>query len=292
MRLPKVSIVGDLMVDVDNIVSRQSEREGRPTLHVAKTVQRLGAAGAVARMVAALGFEAALFGAANMRQVSTVRRMAPGFCHILGHDHQTIVRERFCLEDLTPIGPRIDRGAKVALSIEDQRLLASQAISGASAVIVCDHACGVVGSELMKYLRGSGIPVFVDPHPESNYSDFGGVECVCANRNEAVGIADVTPDPAWVIQKLDSEGLWAYRKGWREAADGDESFRKYYEPTCPNAVDPLGAGDQFIAALTCARLRGDAWEAAIQVANVAAGLQCERRGIVPVTWEEITREKK
>lgn len=287
MRVPRVSIVGDLMVDVDNFVSGTSEREGRPTFQVSRTVQRLGAAGAVANMVAALGFDAALYASANVRQVPTIKRLAPGFCHILGHDRQTVIRERFQAAEGVPVGPRIDRGGRVALSVEDQRQLASQAISGASAVIICDHAQGVVGSELMKFIKGAGIPVFVDPHPESNFADFGGVECVCANRNEAVGMADVNPDPLYTVQKLDSEGLWVYKRGWREAAAGDESFRQYFEPTCPVALDPLGAGDQFIAALVVARLRGEAWEVAIQTANVAAGLQCERRGIVPVTWEQI-----
>jgi bifunctional ADP-heptose synthase (sugar kinase/adenylyltransferase) len=280
------------MVDVDNFVESMEEREGRDCLKIVKTTRRLGAAGNVASMVAALGgFDAPLYGSASTRQIVDIKRIAPGFCHVLGHEGQTTVRERFQTLDGKSIGPRLDRGSRLNLGVEDQHRLAVQAASGASAVIVCDHHHGVVGPELMKTLKEIGVPVFVDPHPESDFRIFGGVECLCANRNEALGVADVDPDPANLCQKMDKDGVWWYRKGWREAPippkDFFDPYRLHFPTICLEPVDTLGAGDQFIATLTVWRLEEQSWESSIMAANIAAGIQCERRGIVPVTREDI-----
>jgi sugar/nucleoside kinase (ribokinase family) len=61
----------------------------------------------------------------------------------------------------------------------------------------------------------------------------------------------------------------------------------HLDSQCQNLVDPLGAGDQFIAALAYQRCLGNPWVKAIEWANVAAGLQCEHRGCKPLTVDEI-----
>jgi bifunctional ADP-heptose synthase (sugar kinase/adenylyltransferase) len=52
-------------------------------------------------------------------------------------------------------------------------------------------------------------------------------------------------------------------------------------------VDVTGAGDQFLATLACQKGTGIGMKRAAWLANLAAGMQCERMGIVPVTAEEL-----
>lgn len=54
--------------------------------------------------------------------------------------------------------------------------------------------------------------------------------------------------------------------------------------------DVTGAGDNFLAVLGCARGLGVSWPVAAELANVAAGLQVERHGCVPVTLAELQTE--
>jgi 2-dehydro-3-deoxygluconokinase len=80
-----------------------------------------------------------------------------------------------------------------------------------------------------------------------------------------------------VITKRGADGLH-----WREGEREGTLFS-----TCRNLVDPLGAGDQFIAGLTYQRCLGRDWPQAIGWANTAAGLQCEHAGCQPVSVAEV-----
>ena len=91
--LKKIAVVGDVMVDVDNYVYSQGEREGRPCLRVNRTFRRLGAAGAVANMIADLGgIDVALYGSAARRNVIDLKRLGPANFVLLGHEKQTTIR--------------------------------------------------------------------------------------------------------------------------------------------------------------------------------------------------------
>ena len=291
----RVAVIGDLMFDVDHEVSYVSEAEGRPKLNVIETVRRIGAAGAVANMVAALGVDVSLYGACHFDDADWVRKWAPGYCFILSSDKQSTTRERFWL-DGKAVGPRVDRGLGDTILPTDQRALGSKlAALHPDAIIVCDHAKGVVGSALMDSLRRTGIPIFADGHVRSDWTNFSGIECLCMNRDEALAAVDaqVPVEPKETIQHCDQDGLWWYRAGWwlaKSAPEGEsDSHRLWFPSMAGTVVDTLGAGDQFIATLAVWRAKGESWEESILAANRAAGLQCGRRGIVPVSFRDLQR---
>lgn len=295
----RIAVVGDLMIDIDSIVSRATDREARQCLEVGETRRRLGTAGAVGTMVSTLGIDVTLIAAANVDDIQTIRRMFPGFCHLLGHQQPTTTRERFYREDWTVAGPRVDRNSRAVITAADQEQFAGRIIASAcDAVIVCDHGQGVVGARLMELLAPAGIPVFADPYRTSDFAIFSGVECLALNRDEEEILAgtDAEPVPKNIIQKYDEDGLWWYRDGWLfapKAGPGQfDPYRLYFPSMAREIVDTIGAGDQFIAALAAARVLGDNWETAIMKANAAAGIQCERPGIRPVTWSDIGERLK
>lgn len=143
------------------------------------------------------------------------------------------------------------------------------------AVIVADHGKGAVSREVMLMLGGLGVPVFLDPvkstpNPAGKYPT-----AIIGHEHEM---------PCWnwarcgcVITKRGPEGL-----NW-----SDGTYCQTLPSACRTLVDPLGAGDQFIAALAYQRARGAEWAGAIRWANIAAGMQCERAGCVPVTAKEV-----
>lgn len=287
----RITVIGDLMIDIDHIVSDRDQREGRERLVVSETRQRLGAAGAVAAMVSKLGIDVMLVSSANVNDVAWIRRDSPGFSFIIGQQEPTTRRERFHTADWQIAGPRVDINGNAKLSEADQKTLAGKALGSApDAIIVCDHGRGVVGAELMRLLRSSGTPVYVDPHSTSDFANFSGVECLSMNREESLAATAAEPAPKHVIIKMDADGLFWYRDGWLMAEEkpGEfESHRLYFPSMAGEIVDTLGAGDSFIATLAVGRLIGHEWEKAILFASAAAGLQCGRRGIQPIIWKEI-----
>ena len=55
----------------------------------------------------------------------------------------------------------------------------------------------------------------------------------------------------------------------------------------PILVDPVGAGDAFLAAMGHAIAEGQSWKAAASFGNAAAAVCCGKAGAVPVTLDEI-----
>jgi bifunctional ADP-heptose synthase (sugar kinase/adenylyltransferase) len=243
-------------------------------------------------MCAALGVDVSLITVAAFEDLAWIKRELRGFCRMACHDGITTRRERFYHADGSIAGPRLDFNSDAAeISDLDQMTLASFALATApNAVIVCDHARGAVGPALMERLKASGIPVFVDPHPSSDFKSFAGVECLAMNREEAFAATDAEPEPKNLITKFDADGLCWFREGWlfaQKQANDFDSHRLHFPSMAREVVDPIGAGDQFIAALATSRVLGMEWETSIMRANAAAGLQCGQRGMRPVSAAEI-----
>lgn len=291
MMRKRITVVGDLMIDVDHIVKEIDEREDRPRIIVQETRKRLGTAGAVAQMVAALGCDVTLIAVANEADLIAIKRKIQGIAFVVASPGITSRRERFYYPNWKVAGPRIDFDSAAEISGQDRRRMAGKILATvADAIIVCDHSQGVVGPELMDTIKTKGVPIFVDPHRRSDFGIFAGVEAVVMNRDEAERAGDMDPHPKNIVEKLDADGLFWYAEGWQmePVGRGEVPGRRQYLPSfARNVVDTLGAGDQFIATLTAARVQGDDMARAIVRATAAAGIQCERRGVVPVTWGEI-----
>ena len=65
----------------------------------------------------------------------------------------------------------------------------------------------------------------------------------------------------------------------------------HYFSTRPRSIcDVTGAGDMVLAMVGFCRAVGVPWEETIDLTNVAAGLEVERLGVVPISWAEIRAE--
>lgn len=253
MRMPKIAIVGDAMTDIDIQMELVKTMDGMPVYREVEAVVREGGAANVRDMCAELGAEASL---TNLGKSIKRRLYLDG--------------KLLCRVD-ADVGRSPDTQA-----INWWREFLSR--TSPDIILVCDHAKGVVTGEVMRVLKSLGKPIYVDPCVKSDWSLFDGVECISANREEWHGHA-ITSRIA--IQRRDKEGVkWI----------NEELESRHLDSTCKNVVDTVGAGDQFIAMLAVMRARGNSWEESIEWANIAAGVQCERQGIVPVTFEDMTCE--
>jgi rfaE bifunctional protein kinase chain/domain len=296
----RILVVGDIMLDVYRVAmaTRISPEAPVPVLLNSQTERRLGGAGAVAAMCAALGAQTDVLGVIGADQ--------PGerVCEILADlgvtcrvvvdpSRPTTVKERICgvasgrhrqqlvrmdTESTSPLDT--DLSARLAGTISDAALSVAFDV-----IIIADYAKGVCTDRIVQACRDTGIPVFVDPPQGVDWPKYYGVECVVPNREEAVGksardLCRQLQSQAAVV-KLDHDGCELACRRWR-----GETF-----PARTRAVhDVTGAGDQFMATLACARAVGLDWPIATELANAAAGLQVERHGCVPVRLHEIAQE--
>lgn len=274
----RIAVVGDIMIDVDLhcVCTRLSQDGPWPVMKIERTERRLGGAGNVARMVSALGASTLLVGLVGRDDVTDVLATEiENRVHVV--DRLTTTKTRLWVNgDL--IGPRIDQDLLVTLADNDADAFVRALIDfDPQAIVVADHGKGVVTTALMDRLGELGVPVYVDPLkrtpiPFAPAAVAGGAHelGVDAHRAECV------------IEKRGPLGLvWkcATRQGQLDSM-------------CRKVVDPLGAGDQFITALAYQRVLGLDWDEAIEWANLAAGLQCERAGCLPLTVDEIEASRE
>ena len=149
------------------------------------------------------------------------------------------------------------------------------------------------------------MPVFVDPAKLTDYSRYRGCTTITPNRTEAehaTGLATHhadNPDECAahnaelartlagtlgceaVVLTLDRHGALLLERGAEPRAIPTRARQVY---------DVTGAGDVFLAGLAAARANGLSWADSVQLANVAAGLEVEQFGAVPIPIERVHQQ--
>lgn len=314
-RRPRILVAGDVMLDryLWGDVDRVSPEAPIPIVRVGREEHRLGGAGSVAAMLAALEAEVslcavvgddlegrairALLRAQKIDGAGLVR--APGRAttlkqRLLGRTHGRHPQQmvRVDREDTRPIDAA---SANRLLEYVWDRL------EQLDLILLSDYgkgACaGAFVPQLVAIAQSARVPVIADPARSADFHRYAGCECITPNRLEAglaAGMRIATPD----------DGLEAARKllrfGAKSAAvtldrdgiawaDGPRAGRHF--PARQRQVhDITGAGDMVMAALGYAIASGADWPTAIQLANLAGGLEVERLGVAPLTRAELLAE--
>lgn len=184
------------------------------------------------------------------------------------------------------------------------RLLSALESALPSIDVVCieDYAKGVCDEAMCRAVidmaRRACKPVFVDPASLDSYAKYRGAAAATPNRTEAERAAGLTTDdgasPAHnadlareIMRQMDAEAvvLTLDRHGALLLERGGEPTAL---PTVARDVyDVTGAGDVFLAGLAAGRANGLSWEDAVRLANLAAGLEVEVFGVVPIPIERV-----
>jgi rfaE bifunctional protein kinase chain/domain len=303
----RILVIGDIMLDIYRVgeATRISPEAPVPILLNPTTEYRLGGAGAVAAMCAALGADVHLVGLLGEDRHGQIVRTLVGparvqLSSVIVTGRPTTTKERICGvasgRHRQQLG-RIDYESTAPLDGEVERELrrwTQDAIrANPEIILISDYGKGVCTDRVIADLRESIHKAIVDPQKAFVFeprksSQYIGASCVVPNRSESGGLSarqlrrHLATDAA--IVKLDQDGctLATYdvvNQAWREASIPSQARSVH---------DVTGAGDQFLATLGCARAAGADWHTAATLANTAAGLQVERHGCVPVTMDELT----
>jgi D-beta-D-heptose 7-phosphate kinase/D-beta-D-heptose 1-phosphate adenosyltransferase len=284
-----------------------------PVLRVGRTEDRLGGAGSVVALLSALDVDVALAGVTgDDTEGRSIRRLLDDLNVatdriLIDADRSTTVKERL-LGRTQSRHPqqmiRIDREDTCSISDElTDRLLAAirPRLDSVDAVLISDYDKGVCSGRLVKKLVGmlnsSGIPVVADPARGVDYGRYTGCTCITPNRSEAslaLGCPITSVEDGLkaarallelgirsVVVTLDRDGIaWADRQGRGQV----------FPIKARQVYDITGAGDAVLGALGFGLAAGVDWPAAIELANLAGGLEVQRLGVAPLSRRELLDE--
>jgi len=309
---PTILVVGDVMLDryLWGEIDRISPEAPIPVFKVGEQEHRLGGAGSVSAMLAALDCQVALASVAGEDPDGRVIGQLLGEIAVdtsallVAPNRVSTLKER--LFGRTGSGPpqqviRVDREQNEPIGIKlAEHLLAAidRQLDGADLVLISDYNKGVCAGDFIPRVVGSAqqrhLPVVADPVRDADYRRYSGCTCITPNRLEAsaaLGMKIATPQDGLEAARrllefgvesamvtLDRDGIaWADRRG---------NARLF--PTSPRQVyDITGAGDMVLSAIGYAMASGVAWHQIAELANIAGGLEVERLGVAPVTRREL-----
>jgi len=312
---PKVLVVGDFMLDVYvyGDALRISPEAPVPVLKVAKTEYRCGGAGSVAGNLAAMGATAYCLGVIGDDQNSQVLRdrLTQAGVDIKGlfeaENRPTVSKQR-----LIGLAQHLHRQQLIRIDEESveplgnklsERILQTYEQKLAQVDIVClqDHDKGLLAAPLCRRMielaTQAGKKVLVDPSSTNDYLKYRGATLITPNRKEssaAVGFDVVDEETAAraaddllarlelqaVVLTLDRQG--AYLR--------TQEHSKMVPTRARSVYDVTGAGDMVLATLAASLATGCDYETAVQLSNIAGGIEVEKFGAATVTVEEIADE--
>lgn len=312
----RIALIGDLMLDryVYGNVERLSPDAPVPVFHHQREDARLGGAGCVAADLATLGAEVRIVSMLGEDETARQIRTLLGDCRVdTGCVIDTPGRPSTCKVRLVGLAQHRHAQQMIRMDYEDSTPIDSgtadrvmkrleEALEGAQALCVEDYNKGLlpenVCRRVIELARARGVPVFVDPYALNDYSKYAGATALTPNRIEAeYATGLVCNDEAQyraaaedLLRQLGLEAavLTLDKSGaYLATRDGERRWLKTRER---KVYDVSGAGDMLLATLAIARCAQASWPEAVALANVAAGLEVERFGSVPVTRDEIVQE--
>jgi D-beta-D-heptose 7-phosphate kinase/D-beta-D-heptose 1-phosphate adenosyltransferase len=307
---PRVVVVGDLMLDryLTGTVERISPEAPVQVLRVDRDESRLGGAGSVAHDLAVLGARAALVGVLGPDAAGeSFRRMAAEArveLHAVEEEGRpTTVKTRHLARRHAMTQQMLRVDAETTVWVDpgvERRLVAAldAALASADALLVSDYAKGCLTPGVLLHAlawgKRTGKPVVVDPKGE-DFAKYLGATGITPNRAEAgaaTGLRVRTVEDAIAAAERLVERLELRFALVTLDRDGmvlkDAGAEPRHVPTAPREVgDVTGAGDMVLAVLGLVLAAGGTAAEGATLANVAAGIEVERVGVVPLRRDEI-----
>ncbi len=312
----RVVLVGDFMLDryIFGSTSRVSPEAPIPVLRYQREEYRLGGAGFVMAALGALGAQVKVIGVCGDDAAGMELRTRLGAAGadvtglIAASDRPTVAKTRLLgsSEDRSPqqmLRLDVEQTQPIGGSIADQLIAhVEAALEDANLLCLEDYDKGVlppaVCARLIELARQRNIPVFVDPARLSDYSKYTGATVLKLNRPETervtgISLKEPANYPAATSKllselKLDAAVITLNEKGAFLALRCGETNLLTSRPR--QVADATGAGDTVLAMLCMACAAGATWEEAVALGNVAAGLEVERLGCVPISPAEIIHD--
>ena len=304
-RKARILVVGDVMLDRYwfGEVSRISPEAPVPVVKIGRTEERPGGAANVARNIASLGAQACLLSViGNDEPGDTLVGLLKGAgIEVHLHRDPTIT---------TTVKLRVVGRQQQLLRVDFETTPSREVLSGklaefskllrkCDAVILSDYGKGglVHIVKMIELARRHHKPVLVDPKGH-DYKRYAGATIATPNRAELREVVghwrddrELRSKAQKLRRKLELDALLVTR-----SEEGMTLFRDdgvHHEPARAREVyDVSGAGDTVIAAVAAMLASGTTMQAAIHVANVAAGIVVGKLGTATVTIDELREALK
>ncbi|MFQ5965355.1 MAG: D-glycero-beta-D-manno-heptose 1-phosphate adenylyltransferase [Candidatus Scalinduaceae bacterium] len=315
---PNVLLIGDFMLDkyVWGEVKRISQEAPIPVINVTSEEVRPGGAGSVANNLAHLGSNVYCCGIVGndaegkrlLKRLNDLSLETDGI--IEDGTRHTTVKVRM-MGHLQSAGRGVQQLLRIDYEKTDdmQGKIQEEIISKIKRnvqyndiILLSDMSKGAISKQIMETTINIGkeqnISVIVDPRYGDDYSIYKGATAITPNRYEAelstgIKITGIESMKAagkklleslsleYVIITVDKDGIFLFNKN---------NEYKLISTTPKDVYDVSGAGDMILSVLGFVLAGGYSYEDAASIANIAAGIEVEKIGAVPVSKSEILSE--
>jgi D-beta-D-heptose 7-phosphate kinase/D-beta-D-heptose 1-phosphate adenosyltransferase len=301
----KVLVVGDLMLDryILGEVDRISPEAPVPVLRHVQRYERAGGAANVAMNLAGLGCQAMLAGFwgedGEQRELAAILEEAKvDTVGVVSTSLPTISKTRIVGRRQQLL--RLDIESREQPTVQDRRRLwerLNPLLEKVDAVVLSDYAKGVLTRELCAGIidkaRELKVPVFADPKTP-DLGKYTGATMVCPNLGELALATDVDAHRLDALMVAGESQRRSHDIEYLTVTMSEKGIRVlseagvHHSPARAREVfDVSGAGDTVIATLAAAMAGGLPIEAAVELANLAAGIVVGKVGTVPITSHEL-----
>ena len=308
----KVVAVGDVMVDrfVYGVVDRISAEAPIPIMHRSRENVMLGAAGNVARNVAALGGQVALVGvigqdSAGVEALKLVGEDVgvEGFL-VTDPGRPTTVKTRYVSAGQQLLRVDTESTAPIAGQVEDRLVRTILDVArGAQAILLSDYGKGVVTPAVieacLQAAEAQSIALIVDSKARG-FARYGAADIIKPNAAELAHATDLpTATDAEIEAALmkalslsECRAILVTRaaKGMTFAGRGGPP--RHFRRPPPEVFDTSGAGDTALAALGAAIAAGAETDHAIETALVASSVAVGKAGTATVAPDELIEAER
>ncbi len=304
-RETRVLVLGDVMLDryIWGDVERISPEAPVPVVRLAHRSEQPGGAANVAMNIAGLGAPVTLLGFAGQDE----ERLGLEAClqksgvtaqltTVEGHPTTSKLRILGGQQQILRLDVERTKGYPQA-AYDDLLAQVRTALPGAAAVVLSDYAKGVLSEqvcrEVIDLARAQGIPVLVDPK-HRDFTRYRGATTICPNLQELSVATGIAPKETESLLAAAAQMLSTLELDYLTVTLSEKGIavvRPAETQTFPavarQVFDVSGAGDTVIAMLALSLASGLPIEAAVPLANVAAGIVVSKVGTVPITRDEL-----
>jgi D-beta-D-heptose 7-phosphate kinase/D-beta-D-heptose 1-phosphate adenosyltransferase len=311
---PRLLVLGDLMLDRYALArpTRISPEAPVPVYSVARDEVRAGGAASVAVLARGLGADVDLVGVVGDDSdaktldwlLATAGIDRSGVLAV--ERRRTTTKERVVAlsadggQQAAQHVARLDRETTAPLAEDIAARLAAcvaERLPRCQALLISDYGKGCCTPGLLRAAirtaQHAEKPVLVDPARSSDWRAYGGATLVKCNRAEAELVLGEPLDlPGRLERALDEIRSQTQARHVVVTLDGQGLVcdGRRYPTRRRRPLDITGAGDMALAALGLALVERWPIDAALRLANVAAGLEVERLGVQPVSRLELRAE--
>lgn len=311
----QVAVIGDFIVDeyLEGGVHRISPEAPVPVHNVTASRIVPGGAANVALNVQKLGGQVTAFGVVGADSSGDYLHLALGEHGVniggLRREpaHTTIRKTRVSSGKQQLLRIDWEKIEPIAEAQQDQ-LMAALKATDLDVILVSDYGKGGLPDRYLRqvidYARGADIPIAIDPKG-NDYDRYAGASLITPNRKEALwalgldNMSDIAKEPLaqqlheryaiqHILLTLGAEGMLLLEQ--RESSKAPLKQTHYLPAEKREVYDVSGAGDTVIAVMALVLGCRSSLIDGMNLANVAAGLECEKWGTYPISQYELRAE--